>query len=49
MENEIEQIAKILKSQYHKKWRQHNKEKVKIINQRYWINKAKKELEKKGE
>ena len=41
--------ARKLESEYHREWRAKNKEKVKKINQRYWINKAKKELEKKGE
>ena len=41
--------ARELETEYHKEWRAKNKEKVKAINQRYWIKKAKKELEKKGE
>lgn len=46
MEN-IEDIARMLKNQKAKQWRDNNKEKVKEINKRYWLNKAKKELEKK--
>lgn len=45
----FEEKAKKLKAEYHKNWAKNNKEKVKIINERYWLNKAKKELEKKGE
>ena len=46
MEN-IEEIARKIRNQKAKEWRDNNKEKVKEINKRYWINKAKKELEKK--
>ncbi|MDY6089785.1 MAG: hypothetical protein SPJ04_00830 [Bdellovibrionota bacterium] len=45
----IEEIARQLKNTKAKEWRNKNKDKVKEINRRYWINKAKKELEKKGE
>ena len=45
----IEEIARQLKNTKVKEWRNKNKDKVKEINRRYWINKAKKELEKKGE
>lgn len=45
MEN-IEAIARKLKNEKAKQWRDNNKEKVKEINHRYWINKAKKLLEK---
>lgn len=45
--NEIEEMARKLKNQKAKQWRDKNKEKVKEINKRYWINKAKKELMKK--
>ena len=46
MEN-IEEIARKLRNEKAKKWRDNNKEKVKEINRRYWLNKAKKELQKK--
>ncbi len=46
MEN-IEEIARKLRNEKAKNWRDNNKEKVKEINKRYWLNKAKKELEKK--
>lgn len=46
MEN-IEEIARKMRNQKAKEWRDNNKGKVKEINRRYWINKAKKELEKK--
>lgn len=48
MEN-IEEIARKMRNQKAKEWRDNNKEKVKEINKRYWLNKAKKELEKKEE
>jgi len=47
-EKEIEEMAKKIRNQVAKKWRDKNKEKVKEINRRYWINKAKKELEKEN-
>ncbi len=43
-----EQIRK-LKNKRVREWRRNNKDKVKAINQRYWENQVKKELEKKGE
>ena len=46
MEN-IEEIARQIRNKKAKDWRDKNKEKVKEINKRYWINKAKKEMEKK--
>ncbi len=49
MSTKLESMIKKLKNQKAKEWRDRNKDKVKEINQRYWINKAKKELEKKGE
>jgi hypothetical protein len=42
---EIEKAIKDLKNQYAKNWRNKNKDKVKKANQKYWLNKAKKELE----
>lgn len=47
-EKEIQECIKELQRKKAKEWRDKNKDKVKEINQRYWINKAKKELEKKG-
>ena len=41
----IEEIARKIQSDYHKKWRAKNKEKVKKTNKKYWLNKAKKEIE----
>lgn len=41
--------AKKISLEYHKSWRAKNKDKVKEINKRYWLNKAKKELEKRKE
>jgi post-segregation antitoxin (ccd killing protein) len=45
----IEEIARQLRNKKAKEWRDKNKEKVAEINKRYWINKAKKQLEEKGE
>ena len=47
--NNIEELAKKLRNKKAKEWRDKNKDKVKEINHKYWINKAKKELAKKGE
>ena len=44
MEN-IEELARKIKNRKAKEWRDNNKEKVREINKRYWINKAKKQLE----
>ena len=41
--NELEAKAKEIQREYHKNWRANNKEKVKEINKRYWLNKAQKE------
>ena len=46
MEDLKEEIKK-LKSEYLKEWRKKNPDKVKEINNRYWLNKAKKNLEEK--
>ena len=47
MNEEIEEIARKLRNEKAKQWRDKNKDKVREINRRYWINKAKKELMKK--
>ena len=44
---DIVNLAKELKNQKAKEWRAKNKDKVREINKRYWLNKAKKELSKK--
>jgi hypothetical protein len=44
---ELEKLAKELRNKKAKEWRNKNKLKVKEINQRYWLKKAKAELEKK--
>ena len=44
--DKIEEIARQLRNEKAKEWRNNNKEKVKEINHRYWINKAKKQLER---
>lgn len=43
---EIEEIARKIRNQKAKEWRDNNKDKVREINKKYWINKAKKEIEK---
>lgn len=51
-DKEILQLAKEIKNEKAREWRRNNKDKVKVINQRYWLKKAKKlkeELESKGE
>lgn len=42
----IEELARQLRNQKAKEWRNNNKDKVREITKRYWINKAKKQLEK---
>ena len=44
MEEDIEllNLAKKIRNEKAKEWRNKNKDKVKAINQRYWLNKAKK-------
>ena len=42
----LEEIARQIKNQKAKEWRDNNKDKVKEINKKYWLNKARKELEK---
>lgn len=49
MEEKILDIIRMMKNEKAKEWRKKNPEKVAEINKRYWINKAKKELERKGE
>ena len=39
---DIEEFARKLRNQKAKQWRDNNKDKIKEINKRYWINKAKK-------
>ena len=46
---ELIELARQLRNKKAKEWRDKNKEKVAEINKRYWINQAKKELEKKEE
>lgn len=45
--DELEEIARKMRNKKAKEWRDNNKDKVKEINKRYWLNKAKKGLEKK--
>lgn len=45
--NDLEELARKLRNEKAKKWRENNKDKVREINKRYWINKAKKQLEEK--
>lgn len=41
----IEELARQIKNQKAKEWRDNNKEKVKEINKRYWLKKAKQKIE----
>ena len=43
---ELQDKAKELQREYHRQWRANNKDKVKEINNRYWLNKAQKQNEK---
>ena len=47
----LEEIARKIRNQKAKEWRLNNKEKVKDINKRYWLRRAKEYLEEqnKGE
>lgn len=45
--SEIEEIARQMRNKKAKEWRDKNKDKVKEINKRYWLNKAKKQIENK--
>lgn len=46
-ESEIKEMARLLRNQKAKEWRDKNKEKVKESNQKYWEKKAKEFLESK--
>lgn len=48
-EEKLQEQIRELKNKRVREWRNKNKDKVKAINQRYWINQVKKELKKKGE
>ena len=45
-EEKLNEEIKKLKNKQMREWREKNKDKVKAINERYWINRAKKLLEK---
>ena len=45
----IDEIAKKLRNQKAKEWRDKNKEKIKAINKRYWEKKAREYLSEKKE
>lgn len=45
----LEEKAKRLEAEYHKKWRAKNPDKVKEINKRYWLKKAKEMTNNKEE
>ena len=47
--DQIDETIRHLKDAKAKKWRDENPDKVKEINKRYCIKKAKQELKKKGE
>lgn len=44
-ESEVLEIIRKLKNKKAKEWRDKNKDKVRAINQRYWLKKAKQLLE----
>ncbi len=49
MENlkELEEIARQLRNKKARQWRANNKDKVRETNKRYWLKKAKEELERR--
>lgn len=47
-EEELQETIRILKNKKAKNWRDKNKDKVKAINQRYWVKKAL-EFKERGE
>ena len=49
LETNLQEEIRKLKNKRVREWRAKNKDKVKAINQRYWINQVKKELEKEEE
>ena len=48
-ELELLELARKMRNQKAKEWRDKNKDKIREINKRYWLNKAKKQVEMKGE
>lgn len=46
-EEKLNEIVNELRREKARIWRNNNKDKVKEINKRYWLNKAKKELAKR--
>lgn len=46
-EEKLNQIVNELRREKARVWRNNNKDKVREINKRYWLNKAKKELVKR--
>lgn len=47
-DEELEKIASELKREKARAWRKQNKEKVKEINRRYWLKKAKQIMEERN-
>lgn len=48
MNEELEQKAREIKNKQAREWRAKNKEKVKEINHRYWLKKAREIIEKES-
>ena len=46
---DYEKLAREERNAYFREWRSKNRDKVKAINNRYWLNKAKAKLEKEAE
>ena len=46
-DEKLDKIVAELRREKARVWRKNNKEKVKEINKRYWLKKAKEELEKR--
>mgnify|MGYP006908810504 CR=1 FL=1 len=48
MEEELEKIAKEIRNKQAREWRAKNKDKVKEINHRYWLKKAREIIERES-
>lgn len=45
----MDEQAREERRKYQREWRRKNKDKVRVINQRYWVNRAQKRLAAQGE
>jgi len=49
IEDKAKELRREYQREYMRKWRKKNPEKIKEINERYWINRAKEQLKKENE